>query len=163
VFVARKGTDWGTLTNKGTFRKVDGATKIWPFFAGETLTYARRDGKLGFINTDGAWVIEPRFEKAGAFRNGLGPVYLNENWGDVYAAVELVVQPEYPDAEVVSDGALAAVTAGKDWGFIENSGRFVVPAEYGMSVARIGFLSSGEDKGLIQGLARGKHTGRWGF
>lgn len=163
VFVARKGTAFGVIAQNGSFKHVKDATKIWPFQEGETLTYARKEDKLGFINTQGEWVIEPQFEKARAFRNGLAPVYLDKKWGYVNAQGELVVQPEYPDAEIFSSDGLAPVKVGKEWGFIDKSGKLVIPAEYGISVAFVGFLTGGEDKGFIDGLARVKHKGKWGF
>src|SRR5690606_32721977 len=76
---------------------------------------------------------------------------------------ELVIEPQYSDAEIFSNDGLAPVKVGKEWGFINTVGELVIPAEYAISAAFIGFLSSGEEKGFVNGLARVKHQGKWGF
>src|SRR5690606_11151229 len=116
------------IQNDGRFVPVVGATKIWPFLQGETLTYARKDNKIGFVNTEGNWVIAPKFEKARAFRSGLAPVFLNKNWGYINTNGELVIEPQYSDAEIFSNDGLAPVKVGKEWGFINTVGELVIPA-----------------------------------
>lgn len=163
TFVVRKGTAFGIIGKDSRFREVAGATKVWPFLGQETLTYARKDDKLGFVNAEGEWVVEPRFDKARAFRHGLAPVHIEKKWGYVDEKGELVIQPQYADAELFSTDGLAPVKIGRSWGFINTSGQLVIPAEYEISVALIGFLTGGDEKGFIDGVARVKHKGKWGF
>src|SRR5699024_8498163 len=69
---AKKGDQWGVLNN-GKFTEVSGAEKIYDFPKNSNLTYARKDGKMGFINAQGKWVIEPQYDKARAFNAGIAP------------------------------------------------------------------------------------------
>lgn len=163
VFTGRKGTAHGVVTKSGQFIHVEDVTKIWPFPDGETLTYARKNDRMGFVNQQGDWVIEPQYDKARAFRNGLAPVYVGKNWGYINAKGEMVIKPQYPDAEIFSRDGLAPVKVGKEWGFVDASGELTIPAQYAISVALVGFLTGGDEKGFINGLARVKHKGKWGF
>ena len=48
----------------------------------------------------------------------------------------------------------------KLWGFIDKSGKLVIPMEYDISS---GLFQSGFKKGFIDGLARVKKNKEWGF
>lgn len=53
-------------------------------------------GKVGFIDTKGRFVIEPRFESARAFSEGLAAVRINDDaWGYIDRAGRVVVEPKY--------------------------------------------------------------------
>ena len=116
---------------------------------------------MGFLNNKGEWVIEPKFDKARAFKNGLAPVANGKNWGYINEKGEEVISFEYKDAEIFADNGLAPVKV-KDWGFINKSGSMVIPAEYDISVG-FAFFQSGDEKGFIDGLARVKTKKGWGF
>jgi hypothetical protein len=51
----------------------------------------------------------------------------------------------------------------KLWGFIDKSGKLVIPMEYDISIGMFGFLQSGSEKGFQNGLARVKKDKQWGF
>jgi hypothetical protein len=61
---AKSGGSFG-LVNGSKFTAIDGVTKIWDFSNG--MAYAKKGEKIGFIDTKGNWVIEPKFDKAKAF------------------------------------------------------------------------------------------------
>ena len=71
-----------------------------------------------------------------------------------------MVEPVYNDAEIFSEDGLAPVNE-KDWGFIDTSGKLVIPTNYGIS-AGLAFLSDAP-KGFINGVARVKNNKKWGF
>ena len=45
------------------------------------ITYAKKNDKIGFINKKGEWIIEPSYDKARAFVNGLAPVTNDKTMG----------------------------------------------------------------------------------
>jgi len=98
--VAKKGELSGLLV-AGVFKAVSGAQKIWDFSKNSALTYAKKDDKIGFINAEGNWVIEPIYDKVRAFKNGLAPVCKDKKWGYVNEVGEVVIPLEYRDAEVL--------------------------------------------------------------
>ena len=80
VFGQAKGESFGIVVN-GTLNIVNNANKIWDFYKDSNLTYARVDKKIGFVNNKGEWVINPKYDKARAFNNGLAPVFMNKEMG----------------------------------------------------------------------------------
>ena len=67
----RKGDDFGVIHSTG-FVPVAGADKIWDF-NDQDVTYARKDKKIGFIDTKGSWIIEAKFDKPVQFLNAAVP------------------------------------------------------------------------------------------
>ncbi|NNE77810.1 MAG: WG repeat-containing protein, partial [Pricia sp.] len=74
---------------------------------------------------------------------------------------EMVIEPQYRDAEIFSESGYAPVKD-KDWGFIDTSGKLIIPMEYGIS-GSFAFLKGGEEKGFVNGLARVKSKKGWGY
>jgi hypothetical protein len=91
--------------------------------------------RYGFINTRGDVVIQPQFENAWIFREGLAPVQLDFLYGFVNAQGELIVQPKYSTVQQFHEG-LAAVTVdgqgdlGGKLGFINREGKEVIPPHF---------------------------------
>lgn len=148
------------IIHDGSFNPIEGATNVWIFHGEAPLTYAEKDKKVGFVDSSGKWIIEPQFDKARAFTDGLAPVVVGKEWGFINAKGEMVIEPQYRDAEVFSDGR--APVKDKDWGFIDTSGQLVIPMEYDIT-AGLAFLFGNNEKGFIDGLARVKTKKGWGF
>lgn len=160
---AKNGDNFGLIIN-GKFTALEGTQKIWDFRDGNDLTYAKKGDKVGFIDRTGKWVIEPKFDKARAFSKGLAPVNVGKAWGYINTKGTFVVDAKYKDAEVFSEG-LAPVKE-ENWGFINESGKVVIPTQYGLPIGGlIGMISSiKEDQtGFSGGLARVKNEKKWGF
>jgi len=140
------------LASADGFNKVDGATKVWNFREGGTYTIAEKNEKIGFIDKSGKWVIEPKFVKAKAFKNGYAGVY-----------DKVVVPYTYNDVDYYSDNGLAPVKI-EEWGFVDTKGELVIEAKYGITAGSFGFLSGKvAEKGFVDGLARVKYEKKWGF
>ncbi len=155
----KKDGVYGIIHN-GKFNAIDGATNVWTFHGDSKLTYAEKDKKIGFVDSSGKWVIEPQFDKARAFSDGLAPVANGKTWGYINEQGEMVIEPQFRDAEVFSDGL--APVKDKEWGFIDTSGKLVIPMDYDIT-AGLAFLSGKNEKGFIDGLARVKTKKGWGF
>ena len=90
-----------------------------------------KNGKYGFINKDGEWVIKPTFAMSGSFSNGLAPA-LDEKtrlWGYINKQGAWAVKPQFSKAKDFSEG-LAAVWKDFKWGYINVYGQYVVSPEY---------------------------------
>ena len=116
----------------------------------EGLAPAASEGKWGFIDTTGKWVVDPQFEGARNFADGLAPVLVGGRWGYVNRKGKFAVNPQYDYGDEFSEGLARFVSGGK-WGFIDTKGRVVVDAK----VLALGRLSDG--------LAQVQTEEGWGF
>src|SRR5438105_2982043 len=53
------------------------------------------DGKYGFINSAGQIVINPQYDEATWFSEGLAGVKINGKWGFIDEAGRIVIQPQF--------------------------------------------------------------------
>ncbi|MBP93519.1 WG containing repeat-containing protein [Bizionia echini] len=160
--VANIGERYGLIIN-GEFKEVPGAEKIWDFSHNAENTYAKKNDKIGFINSNGDWIIEPKFDKARAFVNGLAPVSEGKNWGYIDTSGAVIIPFQYKDAEIFSESGLAPVTTGKEWGFINTKGDLVIPEDYEITAGGFSIFSKNNPKGFIDGLARVKKKKSWTY
>ena len=68
-----------------------------------------RNGKWGFVNTDGEEVIKPTYAKAKSFSGGVGAVYDGAQWGFINAAGEIVIAYQYSDAGYFNDSGCCPI------------------------------------------------------
>ena len=162
VVTAKKGEQNGLIIN-GEFKVIEGAEKIWDFSLNSDLTYAKKGDKIGYINSRGEWVIQPKYDKARAFRNGLAPVYMNKNWGYIDNKGEIIIPIQYRDAEIFSNDGLAPVKSEKFWGFMDKTGKLVIDEKYDITAGGFSIFKKNNEKGFVNGLARVKYKKSWGF
>jgi hypothetical protein len=84
-----------------------------------------------FIDRDGRFVFgDARYVTAEPFREGLAAVSLDgERFGYINLRGEMVIEPQYPQAESFSEG-LAPVQLGDRYGFIDRTGQFIIEPQY---------------------------------
>ncbi len=96
------------------------------------------DGKLGYINTMGKFVISPQFEfdlisilREGAyqFSEGMARIAIANAWGYIDKDGEFLIRPQYEGAENFKEG-LARIELNQRYGYIDNTGTFVVKPIY---------------------------------
>ncbi|MBR4539105.1 MAG: WG repeat-containing protein [Clostridia bacterium] len=97
------------------------------------------NGKMGYINRAGAWVITPQFDSAGDFRGN-------------YAAVS--VCPADYDPETDDLWKLDCM------GIIDREGNFVLPPAYSLAAGQSGSYFGGKDTGIWLVHRRGDYV--WG-
>ncbi|MBQ4151005.1 MAG: WG repeat-containing protein [Clostridia bacterium] len=74
-------------------------------FGTNGLAAGVRDGKIGFINVDGEFVIEPQFDDVCAFSDsGIAPVKFGDKWGFINSSGEFVVEPTIVADRARDDG-----------------------------------------------------------
>ena len=104
------------------------------------LAKAEYNGKWGYVNENGDWVIRPRFDYAGNFYHERAAFKIEQNgsqyWGFINKQGEMVVKPQFCMVGRFSE-KLAGVyhggyfdgtgCVGGKWGFIDINGNWVIP------------------------------------
>ena len=107
-------------------------------------------GKWGYKRL-GNWVIEPRYESAGQFSEGLACVKLLGKWGYIRKDGEMVIPFKYENALDFSEG-LAPVMIMNKWGYINDNGDLVIPFKYAKAEPfenGLAFVNNGLSSGFI--------------
>lgn len=89
----------------------------------------RSQGRWGFVDRRGAWVVPPRFEAAGRWTGGVAPVREKGRWGLLGGDGEFRVKPVFDEAGSFWNGCLPVRRAGR-WGLIDARGATVLPCAY---------------------------------
>jgi uncharacterized membrane protein YhaH (DUF805 family) len=145
-----------------------------------------KDGaRAGFIDINGIWVVQPIYDDAGEFSEGLAKVEIGGKAGFIDKKGNWVIQPIYDYALEFSDG-LARVKTGGKYGFIDKKGNWVIQPIYdyasifseGLVIVEIGGKYGFIDKngnlviqpiydllssGFSEGLARVIISRKYGF
>lgn len=88
------------------------------------------DGRYGFKNKSGEFVIEPTFDYAHTFCEERALVRSGSKYGFINKQGELIIPAEYEDASQFSDGLAAVSHDGIYWGYIDGTGAPVIPEKY---------------------------------
>lgn len=91
----------------------------------------RKTKRWGYVDRSGAWVIEPQFESAAPFAEGLAIV---ETYGDQYGFVDatgaLRIPAVYAQVNGHFEGGVVPVKLGRKWGVIDRDGNEVIAPTY---------------------------------
>jgi len=86
-------------------------------------------GKWGYINSDGQIVIEPQFNNAGYFHNGIAKVSFRNKDGFIDKTGQLLFGRKFDSARDFSDGLAPVQIEGK-WGYINNKGEVAINPQF---------------------------------
>ena len=96
VMIASVNGEYGIYVSNGQpaseFR-----CKQLDLYQGGYMAFQDETGKWGFVDLKGNVVIEPRFDEAKSFSNGLAGVRVGEQWGFVDTTGTLVIEPQFQD------------------------------------------------------------------
>mgnify|MGYP006334487577 CR=1 FL=1 len=84
-------------------------------FNDATYAAVKVNGKWGFVNKEGEMVIDPVYDDARSFSNGLAAVMIDGAWGFIDKNGELVINAIFCDAKDFSAKGTAYVHDGKYW------------------------------------------------
>jgi len=87
------------------------------------------DGKDGFIDKTGKIIINPQFDYADFFEEGLARVRIGGKYGFIDKTGKIVSNPQFDDAGVFREG-LARVRIGGKWGYIDKTGKIVIEPQF---------------------------------
>ncbi|MCU0822277.1 MAG: WG repeat-containing protein [Spirochaetes bacterium] len=92
------------------------------------------NGKWGYVNENGRYVIKPRFEEAWDFIDGLARIRICSKYGFINEKGRPKIRPMFDNARDFSEGLAAVMvynSASKAaWGYIDTKGRFVIKPQY---------------------------------
>lgn len=116
----------------GVFTPDNGFGWSWTEFS-EGLAPVEKNGKYGYIDSNGKVVIPLQYDWCDKFSEGLGPVGKDGKYGYIDRTGKMVLSlQDYYGGSHFSDG-LALVSGGdEDWkcGYIDHSGKLVIPLQY---------------------------------
>jgi hypothetical protein len=106
LFPVHYGDEWGFISADGDLLFKIRCYSIRSFFEGLAIYAVSKNGeiKYGYINTKGDVVIEPKYDNAGDFAEGLAPVLSNRKWGFINTKGEYVIKAAYQGAGPFSEG-----------------------------------------------------------
>jgi hypothetical protein len=147
VMMFKDRQKWGYIDKSGKFVIEPQFAGAGPFSQGRAMVGIAEpswsDSKWGFIDTGGRWIAKPQYQSADEFSEGLAPVLMNDKVGFIDLQGQIAIKPQFdPDgaggcvqfgrvsASRFSEG-LAAVRLnknewGKQWGFIDQRGNWVI-------------------------------------
>ena len=139
--VSLDGQLWGYVDRKGnTVIKPAFEKAPWNWFS-DGRALMKRQGRFGFIDTQGKVVIEPKYVGASPFREGLAHVREaredpKEGYGFIDTKGKTVLEPACDWEDSALHEGLLAVRIGDDvrtarWGFMDRSGHMAIPAKFG--------------------------------
>src|SRR5271155_4358190 len=101
--------------------------KLFPIFvkSGKYTDQCR----AGFIDASGQIVVDPIFECAGSFREGLASVRVRSKWGLIDESGKMVIKPFSDQRISFSEGRGVFNERGK-YGVIDRSGSVIVAPKY---------------------------------
>lgn len=100
------------------------------------------NGRWGFVDEDGDWVIKPKFSDAEDFSDGFAAVKLDGKWGYIKSDGKWLVEPRFYDAGPFEYGI--AVVEDDDFYVIDKTGkRALAPGEKLSLVKRKGYYGLG--------------------
>jgi hypothetical protein len=117
--------------------------------AGAPLFLVKVNGKEGFIDANGKIVIEPAFEEAYPFTEGLAAVQKQGAWGFIDTTGRVVIEPQFVTVGFFS-GGLATFSDKQrpdKKGYIDKTGKVVIKPQFDVAegfrngVARVGFFT----------------------
>ena len=62
------------------------------------------NGKYGYVDEDGNWVIEPKFDHAWDFDNGIAKVKLDDKYGYIKTDSTYLVEPKFDELGYFKEG-----------------------------------------------------------
>ena len=178
VAPVRVGNRWQFINANGNVafnRDFDDAR---PFAEG--LAAVREDGLWGYIDRTGEFRIKPQYAAARHFHWGLAAVLsgelpdssgqrANDKWGYINKTGKTAITPQFDDAYAFSEGlarvnfggrlewtgkgktAVLSMIAGGKWGYIDRTGKLVLPPAYQLA------------SDFSEGLAAVMVDKRWGY
>lgn len=85
--------------------------------------------KYGYINSAKEFVIQPTWDDADKFRDGIAIVYTNKQKGLINEKGEVLIEPQFDDIEKFKNN-IAIVKKSKKLGFVDNTGKILCEPKF---------------------------------
>src|SRR5688500_10491493 len=132
--------------------------------AGGELYPIERDGKGGYIDRAGRIVVEPQFDIAYYFSEGMGLFAtalkkdaggevkkIPDTWGLIDSTGKIIVQRRFTSTACVFSEGLLCVGTDEGVGFVGKTGRFIIPPRFR------------DARGVSEGSAPVRIGEKWGY
>ena len=86
-------------------------------------------GRYGFVDKKGRFVVNPQFDGASRFSQGLAAVVSGRRVGYIDEEGKFVINPQFDDGSPFEEG-LAVVRSGSKWGYIDTKGKLVINPQF---------------------------------
>jgi hypothetical protein len=112
----------------------------------EELIPVRKNSKWGFININGKIAIEPHFDYALTFSEGLAGVQIMNKWGYIDSTGQIIIQPQFDDIPGNFKEGIARISkfdknpalyqdseliiTGSRFGYADREGKIVIEPQY---------------------------------
>ncbi|MDF2925692.1 MAG: repeat protein [Paenibacillaceae bacterium] len=128
-----KGTQWGYIDAAGKMILLPVYNYAMPF-QDNGLAIVDQNGHSGVIDTEGRFVVEPRYDSINPFSEGLAVASDSKGAKVINESGAVITDREYPYINSFSDGR-ALFTAGvpsnqQTYGYLDTSGKEIIPARY---------------------------------
>ena len=100
--------------------------------------YIKGVDKCGYIDKRGKMVIEPIFDEAYHFNEGMAVICKDGKYGYIDGRGKVIVSPQYDGAKRFSEG-LGGVKVGDKWGFIDYYTNYIIEPKF----SNVGYFSEG--------------------
>ncbi|WP_102134121.1 WG repeat-containing protein [Campylobacter coli] len=107
----------------------DGKACFAGIFVSGDLIRVKIDGQWSFLDKNGEFAIEPKFDYVWSFGEGLAGVKLNGKWGFIDKSGKIVIESKFDSGGHFSEG-LAGVKLNGKWGFIDKNGEFAIKPNF---------------------------------
>jgi hypothetical protein len=138
-------------------------------------------GKYGYIERTGKFVIQPQFDAAFPFSDGMARISVDgrigkRRYGFISRQGKMVIAPQYPAAGDFSEGiAFVQVRIGdrEKVGYIDKAGKFVIPAQFDGVYEKVAnaedlqdlnfYKLNGKERDFSEGYAAVRIGENWGY
>lgn len=84
----------------------------------------------GYVDLAGDWVIDPQFDSASPFADGLALVNTEGQYGYITPDGQFAIPPQFTVGQDFSEGLAPVLTEQEQWGYIDKSGQLAIPAQF---------------------------------
>ena len=96
----------------------------------EGLAAAKREGKFGYVDKAGQFVVSRVFDDAAPFSEGFAAVMVDGKWGYINKGGTVTIKPQFESAAEFSEGLAAVSTGVNRVGYVDTTGRMAIAAAY---------------------------------
>lgn len=100
----------------------------------DNLAVARKyEGKVGWLDKNGNWVLKPQFDGLSPLVNGLAAASINGKYGYIDKSGNWVIKPKFDHAYNFAANGLACVEVDDKYGYIDKTGNIVIKPQFDLA------------------------------
>src|ERR1019366_5209202 len=124
-----QGGKWGFIDNTGKMVIPEQFEDAWGFTP-DGLAIVKKTGKWGYIDKTGKMVISATYYACASFNNGFAVVQKEGGFGLINRAGKLLTTQAFTALGDNFFEDMMSAEFGKKWGYIDKTGKMVIPAAY---------------------------------